>query len=104
MEIGETPNFRKGLEDTSVPSGQDLVLDIEVDGKPKSVKWYKAGNPLDAAKNKRIKIEKLDDSHYRLTVKNVTPEDAGEYSVEAENDAGSAKSKANINVEGKSKI
>ncbi len=75
-------------------------MDIEVEGKPKSVKWYKAGNPVDASKDKRIKIEKLDDSHYRLTVADAKPEDAGVYEVVAENDAGSAKSKANVDVEG----
>jgi len=34
------PTFRKGLSDKNVKPGQRLQLEVEIDGKPKIVKWY----------------------------------------------------------------
>lgn len=93
----EEPKFKKGLKDETVPAGTPLQLEVEVTGKPKTVKWYKDGKELGASA--KIKIDKIDDNTYRLTIPNASPEDAGNYSVEIENEAGKAKSQGNVSVE-----
>lgn len=60
--------FKKGLTATTVPAGTTLKLDIEVEGKPKEVKWYKAGNELNPKKDKRVKITDKSDGKYELEV------------------------------------
>lgn len=90
------PKFKKGLSDKKVPKGSALALEIEVEGKPKSVKWFKDGKPID---DKKAKAEDLGDGKYRLTIPDVGDDDAGKYSVEVSNDAGTAKSEAAVKVE-----
>lgn len=72
-------------------------MEVEIEGKPRSVKFYKAGQELKA--DKRITIEKVDDSIYRLSITGITADDAGDYSVEAENESGSAVSESTLGVE-----
>ncbi|KIH46991.1 immunoglobulin I-set domain protein, partial [Ancylostoma duodenale] len=74
--------------------GQALVLEVEVEGQPKKVKWYKAGNEL-----KDAKTEDLGNGKYRLTVPDFKDSDVGEYSVTAENDVGEVESKAKVTVQ-----
>ncbi|EYB87861.1 hypothetical protein Y032_0256g374 [Ancylostoma ceylanicum] len=88
------PSFKKGLNDQAVPKGQALVLEVEVEGQPKKVKWYKAGNEL-----KDAKTEDLGNGKYRLTVPDFKDSDVGEYSVTAENDVGEVESKAKVTVQ-----
>ncbi|CAD6189828.1 unnamed protein product [Caenorhabditis auriculariae] len=85
------PSFKKGLCDQIVPKGSPLVLEIEVEGKPKDVKWYKNGDEL-----KNAKTEDLGNGKYRLTIPDFSDADVGEYSVTAGNDAGEIESKAKV--------
>ncbi|KAK5974866.1 Immunoglobulin I-set domain protein [Trichostrongylus colubriformis] len=85
------PVFKKGLNDQAVPKGQSLVLEVEIDGAPKVVKWYKNGDEL-----KNAKTEDLGNGKYRLTVPDFKDSDVGEYSVTAENDVGEVESKAKV--------
>ena len=94
------PEFKRGLESQSVPEGSKIQLEIEVEGQPKQVKFYKGNKELDASKDKRIKVEKLGDGVYRLTIDDATEEDAGKYGAEATNDGGTSKSEAQIGVTG----
>uniref|UniRef100_A0A914WDR8 Muscle M-line assembly protein unc-89 n=1 Tax=Plectus sambesii TaxID=2011161 RepID=A0A914WDR8_9BILA len=93
----EEPKFKKGLKDETVPVGAALQLEVEVTGKPKTVKWYKDGKEIGASA--KIKIDKIDDNTYRLTIPSASPEDAGAYTVEIENEAGKAKSQGAVVVE-----
>ncbi|KAK0423255.1 hypothetical protein QR680_008049 [Steinernema hermaphroditum] len=96
------PSFAKGLEDKSVPKGSALALEIEVDGKPKQVKWLKNGSPVD---ERRAKVEDLGNGKYRLTIPEMGDDDFGDYSVVVSNDAGEATSKAKVTVaEGKPEL
>ncbi|KJH44301.1 immunoglobulin I-set domain protein [Dictyocaulus viviparus] len=87
------PSFRSGLNDQAVPKGQPLVLEIEVDGQPKTVKWYKNGDEV-----KDVKIEDLGDGKHRLTIPDFKESDVGEYSVLAENEIGAVESRAKITM------
>lgn len=60
---------------------------------------YKNGKELKA--DKRIVPEKLDDSHFRLTLNEAEPEDQADYKVELTNDAGTADSEASLTVKRK---
>ena len=89
------------------------MLEIEVEGQPKKVKWYKNGDEL-----KDAKAEDLGDGKFRLTVPGVSKllifsvllgvkaerifqfkdSDVGEYSVTAENEVGEIESKAKVRL------
>uniref|UniRef100_A0A8R1DN92 Ig-like domain-containing protein n=1 Tax=Caenorhabditis japonica TaxID=281687 RepID=A0A8R1DN92_CAEJA len=89
------PSFKKGLNDQQVPKGSPLVLEVEIKGKPKDVKWYKNGDEI---KDKKAKIEDLGNGKYRLTIPDFDEKDIGEYSVTAANEAGEIESRAKVNV------
>uniref|UniRef100_A0A1I7TK31 Ig-like domain-containing protein n=1 Tax=Caenorhabditis tropicalis TaxID=1561998 RepID=A0A1I7TK31_9PELO len=93
------PSFKKGLSDQSVPKGTPLVLEVEIEGKPKDVKWYKNGDEI-----KDGKVEDLGNGKYRLTIPDFQEKDVGEYSVTAANEAGEIESKAKVNVSAKPEI
>ncbi|VDO82113.1 unnamed protein product, partial [Onchocerca flexuosa] len=89
------PTFRKGLEDQSVPKGSKLVLEIELDGTPKQVKWLKDGLPVD---DKLMKAKDLGNGKYQLVIDEIKDGDTGEYTVQVSNDAGTVESKAKISL------
>lgn len=60
------------------------------------MKWYKNGQAITAETNKFVKIKKIDENNYVLTVEKSTLEDSGTYSVEIENEAGKAKSSGEV--------
>ncbi|WKX89586.1 hypothetical protein Q1695_008890 [Nippostrongylus brasiliensis] len=90
----QLPSFKKGLNDQAVPKGQSLVLEVEIEGKPKVVKWYKNGDEL-----KDVKAEDMGDGKYRLTIPDFKDSDVGEYSVTAENECGEVESKAKVTLQ-----
>ncbi|VDN04253.1 unnamed protein product [Thelazia callipaeda] len=93
LEEEVVPVFRKGLQDQTVPKGSKLVLEIEVEGSHKQVKWLKAGSPV----NEKIsRIKDLGSGKYQLVIDKVSENDQGEYTVQVSNSAGSAECKANI--------
>lgn len=51
--------------------------------------------------DKRIVVEKLDDSHFRLTLNEAVPVDQADYKIELTNDAGTADSEASLTVKRK---
>uniref|UniRef100_A0A1I7VN34 Immunoglobulin I-set domain-containing protein n=1 Tax=Loa loa TaxID=7209 RepID=A0A1I7VN34_LOALO len=89
------PIFRKSLQDQCIPKGSKLVLEIELDGTPKQVKWLKAGVPID---DKVMKAKDLGNGKYQLVIDEIKESDAGEYGVQVSNDAGTIESKANITL------
>uniref|UniRef100_A0A914KKC3 Ig-like domain-containing protein n=1 Tax=Meloidogyne incognita TaxID=6306 RepID=A0A914KKC3_MELIC len=94
--VKETPpTFKRGLQDQNLPKGSPLVLDVEVDGKPTNVQWFKDGRPLGPG-------EDLGNGNYRLMVPELKDEgDFGKYSVQVSNGAGSADSSAAVTEAGK---
>jgi hypothetical protein len=95
------PSFRRGLQDQSLPKGAKLVMEVEVDGQPKEVKWYRDGQPLDEARG--AIPEDLGNGHFRLTVPELREDDDfGRYTVRVSNDAGTAESVAAVTEAGQS--
>jgi len=62
--------------------------------------WRRGSKQLKPKKNKRIKIEyDISSEVSSLIVKDATPEDSGEYSIEATNDSGTVKAKVDVTVQ-----
>lgn len=78
--------------------GSNLALEIEVDGKPKQVKWLKDGRPL--PDDGRIRAVDLGDGKYALYVPDLKEEDFGRYSAVVSNDAGEAESSGAVTEAG----
>ncbi|XP_053213912.1 obscurin-like isoform X4 [Panonychus citri] len=91
------PSFDEGLKPTTLKAGEPTTLSVAVSGEPSpEVKWLKDGHPIEP-----------DDRHHFtdkppntkcLTIDDVKPEDAGNYSVVAGNDLGEDKTSAPIKV------
>ncbi|KAK5975978.1 hypothetical protein GCK32_004118, partial [Trichostrongylus colubriformis] len=86
------PKIIKGLGDRTVPVGLPTIWEVETEGSPRTVKWYKNGKELAGAAAAQIKISKIDDNHYVLEIPKCAVGDTGEYKIEVENDAGKANS------------
>ncbi len=71
-----------------------------MDAKPKAeVAWTKNGESI--VTNDKFLVETLADGACRLTINSFTKEDAAHYHCIATNQLGTAKTKANLQVEGK---
>lgn len=62
---------------------------------------YKGGKELKSDTDKRITIEKVDETIYRLTISGTSVDDTGNYKVVASNAAGTVGSEAKVAVERK---
>ena len=69
---------------------------MEVQGKPDKVKWLKNGKAVD---DSVVKEEDLGNGMYRMTIPNASENDAGEYSVQVTNEAGTSESSAKVEVQ-----
>jgi hypothetical protein len=71
--------LKRGLGDQDLIRGVKLQLSVEVEGKPKSVKWYKGNEELSGSQ--RTTLEKVTDEIYKLTIEKSELEDTGAYRV-----------------------
>ncbi|KAK6053089.1 immunoglobulin I-set domain protein [Cooperia oncophora] len=95
------PKIIKGLGDRTVPVGLPTIWEVETEGSPRTVKWYKNGKELAGATAAQVKISKVDDNHYVLEIPKCAVDDTGDYKIEVENDAGKANSSGKLTVEPK---
>ncbi|CDW55769.1 Muscle M line assembly protein unc 89 [Trichuris trichiura] len=93
---GKPPKILRGLEDRRASPGNRVVFEIEVDRKPKLVKWYKNGRLV--KESARTVLITADDCTYQLVINDVDKQDLGNYSVEVSNDFGIAKSDAKLSI------
>lgn len=83
----------------TLKAGSTLKIPVQVSGLPKpSVTWSKDEQPVTSQGRLNLDIA---DKSTTLTVKKVTREDDGLYSIMAENEAGQASAKFDIEVIGK---
>ncbi|XP_065300526.1 obscurin isoform X6 [Dermacentor albipictus] len=92
----QKPVFEKELKPTTLTEGKPARLEAKLapGSNPTSVKWLKDGRPI--RPSSRVKPEEKPDGTLSLVIDDVRPEDAGTYSVVAENDAGKAESEADV--------
>ena len=90
------PSFVKHLKDGFIVEGSCTRFDVKITGMPEPVvSWYKDGLPLDEDKHLEI-VHDEDTSALILMYGKLG--DAGEYSCEAVNEAGAARSSARLHV------
>ncbi|XP_067124006.1 muscle M-line assembly protein unc-89-like, partial [Centruroides vittatus] len=97
------PSVQKTLPGTlTVKEGEPFKLEAKFDGEPKpDIKWMKDGNEIKPSD--RVKIETKPDGSTKLVINQANPNDAGEYSVVANNNKGKADSQSKVTVEPKVK-
>jgi hypothetical protein len=88
LTITEKPYTSKPLADTTRPEGKNLSLGVAVYGtKPMDYQWYKDGQPIQGANLTKLYFSAL------------TPSDAGQYTFEATNPAGTLTTSMALTVE-----
>lgn len=95
----QKPAFEKDLEPTTLTEGKPARLEAKLapGSNPTSVRWLKDGRPL--RPSSRFKPEQKPDGTLALEIDDVRPEDAGNYTVVAENNAGEAESEADVKTQ-----
>ncbi|KAK5974865.1 hypothetical protein GCK32_004431, partial [Trichostrongylus colubriformis] len=94
----EKPSFVKELVSTEVKVNETATLSVTVKGIPSpDVTWKKDGQPVDID-NTHIISKKESDGTFSITISSSTIEDAGKYTCEATNVAGSVECSAKFAV------
>jgi hypothetical protein len=95
-----SPRFSEKAESARLMDGEKLVLTAKVLGVPiPKVEWQHNGDTVEESKD--IFTQQDNSGQCTLTIKEVFPEDAGEYVCIAKNKIGEAVSKCNVTVDGK---
>nr|XP_027226590.1 obscurin-like [Penaeus vannamei] len=85
----EAPVFMKVIGDQELFEGYNALFKAVVSGKPEpEFKWLKNGGTIVASN--RVIMERDPEGLIRLTIKRITPEDAGQYTLKVWNDYGEA--------------
>ncbi|KRY53788.1 Muscle M-line assembly protein unc-89 [Trichinella britovi] len=93
---GYPPKFLRGLTDRTTAPKCRIVLEVEIDQKPNSIKWYKDNAILKSTS--KMEMISVDNNTYQLILNDIDRADAGSYSVEVTNEFGSAKSTGKLSV------
>ncbi|GFS42845.1 obscurin, partial [Trichonephila inaurata madagascariensis] len=89
------PEIEQELKPTQLVEGKPGKLVAKVSGEPKpKISWLKDGKPISL--NGRFSMEEAEDGTVSLLISNVTPDDAGLYSLVATSDEGDASSQAPV--------
>lgn len=92
------PVFETKLQDQKVQQGSSLGLKVKIRSYPNTdLQWLHDGKEI-AIDDKRITIVQSPDGTTTLSIDGIGPEDTGEYTVIATNDAGTTKSTAFVAV------
>lgn len=95
-----SPRFIERAESARIMDGEKLVLNAKVHGVPiPKVEWQHNGDTVEESKD--IFTQQDNSGQCTLTIKEVFPEDAGEYVCIAKNKIGEAVSRCIVTVDGK---
>ena len=93
------PQFADRLQTKAVKEGEAVRFTIRVTGKPRpEVTWYREGSMIISSADFEIQ---QDGELHTLYIPEVFYEDAGKYTIKAENKAGQAQCTAELIVDGK---
>lgn len=94
-----SPRFIEKVESVRLMDGEKLVLTAKVHGVPiPKVEWHHNGDNIEESKD--IFTQQDNSGQCVLTIKEVFPEDAGEYVCVAKNKIGEALSRCIVTVDG----
>ncbi|XP_064466282.1 obscurin-like isoform X4 [Ornithodoros turicata] len=97
-ERGEPPSFVKRLNNLDTPEGSTAKFTACIAGTPfPEVKWFKDGEELPLTNRHRVEVEP--NGLLRLIIRDVRPEDAGEYRASIYNPHGSDSSIGSLRLE-----
>lgn len=88
--------IKRGLEDQNVNTGVKIILSVEVEGKPKTVKWFKGNDEIQASRS--TKLEKVTEEEYKLEIEKADLTDSGPYRVVFSNEVESVESSCKVTV------
>lgn len=88
--------LKRGLDDQTLPCGVKLQLLVEVEGKPKSVKWF-CGNEELISSN-QVYITQVTNEVYKLEIEKCELSDTGVYRVILSSDTDSIESSCKVTV------
>lgn len=95
-----SPRFVEKAESVRVMDGEKLILAVKIQGAPiPKVEWLHNGDSIEESKD--IFTQQDNSGQCSLTIKEVFPEDAGEYVCVAKNKIGEALSRCIVTVDGK---
>lgn len=92
--LGKASSLSRSLENVTAFLNEDAVFTCEVTQVSLSVNWAKEGKLIRKSQKYDINQE---DKVMRLTIRNITAQDSGEYSCEV---VGGAKTKAKLEIKG----
>jgi hypothetical protein len=97
-QLDEAAQFLEPIKPQVVREGENAMFTAFVTGVPQpEVTWFKDNAPLEAGPKYELATH-VDSGTATLTVKNTTEEDFGNFTCQAQNAAGRAKSTANLVV------
>lgn len=97
-----SPRFTQRLQPVTLMDGEELVLPCNVIGHPTpKIQWFRNSQPLEESKG--VSISQEANGQCVLTISEVFPEDAGEYTCVASNKIGEASSAVSVDIEGTNK-
>lgn len=86
----------RGLEDQEVPEGLKIQLSVEVEGQPKTVKWFKGSDEL--SESETTHIRKVTNEEYSMEIENAQLSDSGTFRVVLSTDSESIESSCKVRV------
>ena len=89
--------FLEPIRPQVVKEGDNATFVAKATGKPEVITWFKNQNKLESTDILRMDFD-VDSGAISLTIVKAMPEDAGNYSLEASNSAGTARCTANLVV------
>lgn len=95
---GKASSVSKGLQNVSAHPGEDAVFICEVTQVSSTVKWAKESKSI--KKSQKYDLSQ-DGKVMKLTIRNVSAQDSGEYSCEV---VGGATTKAKLEIKGKNEL
>lgn len=94
-----SPRFIEKAESVRLMDGEKLVLNAKIQGVPTpKIEWHHNGEAVEESKD--IFTQQDNSGQCTLTIKEVFPEDAGEYICVAKNKIGEALSRCVVTVDG----
>lgn len=94
----EKPEVKEQLSNVTAGEGTSAMIEAKVSGCPKpDVTWTHDGKEVEADGRHKM-LENEEDETYALVIKNVQPEDSGDYTLKAKNELGEAETSAKLEV------
>ena len=98
LKTPEAPEVKFQMGDVSAGEGTSAMIEAKISGFPKPLMtWFHDDEEVHADERHKF-LENEEDETFALIIKNVQPEDSGEYTLRAKNELGEVTTKAKMTV------